>query len=376
MQRGIRLLLLFIPPLIVVIMVGVSPLSAWFDRVVYDLLSQQYRSVSQVDTDVVIVDIDQESIDKLSGWPFNREVHASAIEVLTESEVSSITYNVAFTAPDTDPKSGDYKLLAAIQASGRVVLPLIAEEGKELGPLDRMELEGAMLGHADMPLDSDGRLRRSYLYAGMEFPRWPSLALATLHTYAPVKADLFSGLRTPYLHVGFSKHWSRDYEVLVPLGLNEFVESIERISLLELLSGEISSDQLRNKAVFVGLKDERIERKLQVAGNGRFSATELHAFNFSALSRNYTLSPSLPVWAIILGVLLTLCWGCFFLKLALSLRIMAVVACVVIACIPCFFLAIGYWIGVLPMLVGVVMMSVAVYIRRLFFQRTLKSVNA
>jgi CHASE2 domain-containing sensor protein len=358
MRVGVRFLALSILSLVIVILVGSSSLTVWFDRVAYDVLNQYYASVNYAASDVVLIDIDQASIDRFSGWPFDRSVHARAIDALNSADVSSITYNVAFVGARGTLGAGDEQLMDAIKRSGRVVLPLIAENNQELKPLDKPELPGAILGHADLSLDEDTHLRRHYLYAGLGFPRWPSLSLASLYIYAPVKADDFSGLRTPYLHVGFSKLWSRDYELLLPFGLASFSDRVLRYPLWALLEGKIPVERIRNKAVFVGLNAPTVEDRLQVSSTDAFFSTEVHAFLFSTLNRGYTLSPSLSVWAVTLGVLATLCWSMVLARLPLGLRLLGLSMFLLLLSVPVWLLSFGYWLSIMPMLAGISSMSV------------------
>ncbi|WP_420555104.1 CHASE2 domain-containing protein [Neptuniibacter marinus] len=365
MLQGVRFLVFLTLPFTIVVLVSSSALAVWFDRFAYDLLNQYYASVDYRPKDVVLIDIDQESIDRFSGWPLNRGIHAEVIERLSSAEASSITYNVAFIGEDLDNKLGDKRLVDAIKQSGRVILPLIAENGRELKPLNAAELPKAVMGHADLSLDEDEYLRRSYLYAGMGFPRWPSLALASLHVYAPVKADDFSGLRTPYLHVGFSKLWSRDYELLLPFGLASFEQHVLRYPLWALLDGSVPKDKLRNKAIFVGISAPTIENKLKVLPQNSFFSTEIHAFIFSTLNRGYMLSPSLSVWAVILGILATLCWGLFLAKLPVGWRFAGFCMVFLLAGVPVWLLSLGYWLSMMPMLAGLVSVSCIFTVGRL-----------
>jgi CHASE2 domain-containing sensor protein len=353
MPRGLKSLMLAVLPLLLVVLVGFSSLTAWFDRVIYDFLCTHHQTEQLKRDDVVLIDIDRESLNRISQWPLSRAVHAEVITRLTSAEVSAIAYNVAFVTADEGEASSDHALVLAIKQSGRVVLPLIAENGQELKPLGRESLSGATLGHADLSVDVDGVLRRGYLHAGIAFPRWPSFSLATLHTFAPVKADDFSGLRTPYLHVAFSKRWSRDYELFLPLGLGLFVTDVTRYSLWELLDGRVDQQALRNKAVFVGVSDPKIEKNVPASGDHLFSSTEIHAFIFSALNKGYTLTPSLPVWAIIIGVLMTLSWAMVLMNLPFGVRLLAFALSLFFASVPLLLLQLGYWLSLMPMLAGV-----------------------
>lgn len=356
-MKGVyRLLLQAVLPTLMVITVGLSPLLEWFDRHLYDMAN--HYATQKVDADeVVLIDIDAETLERLGHWPIDRTYHAQAIDILEASQVGAIVYNIAFVETDPDNDSADRALITAVENSGRVVLPLIAEKSVELLPLGRPDLPGVLVGHADLASDSDQVLRRSFLYAGVSYPRWPSLALSALFSYAPIKADDYVGLRTPYLHVGFHDRWSRDYEVLLQPGIRNYFQTVSRFSFHALLNGTVRSEQLRDKAVFVGLRNDSLEENHLLGGALQLSSTEVQAYLFSSLHQGKVLSPSLPFWSISLGVYVVL-----FMLIASYQALPpwgrgAILLFVVFgAVMPVMFYKLGYWISCLPMLSGLLVL--------------------
>lgn len=353
MLRYLKQIALLIPPLLLVVMAGLSTLLQPVDRFIYDLLSRHYSPVSITNNSVVLIDIDRASIDAFSGWPLDRAVHAQTIEILSAAQASSITYNVAFIAFNPEQKASDLQLLRSIQKSGKVVLPMIAEGGSELLPLAGVKTLQAKIAHVDLSLDEDDFLRRHYMHAGIGYPRWPSLSLATLSMFAPVKADDFAGLRSPFVNLGFSELWSRDYEALIPMGINAFIAQVPRYSLKALLDGQVNMELLTNKAVFIGIADAELEEHKALA-QGRFSATEVHAFNFAALNQGYFLSPSLPLWGIGLALLVSFMVGLGLLfRLSFAAKAVALSLAAGLSLLPLYMLSLGYWLSYTPMLVGI-----------------------
>lgn len=355
MLVSFKQILLLIPPLLCVVMAGLSSLPETFDRFIYDALAKHYSPINLQDRSVVLIDIDRRSLEAFSGWPIDRSIHARAIEQLSSAQVSSVTYNVAFIAYGGFQNHSDQALLNAIRQNGKVILPMLAEQNQEMLPFNGLKLSGAKVAHSELPLDSDEMLRRNYMHAGIGFPRWPNVPLATLSIYAPVKADDFSGLRSPYLNLGFSRRWSRDYEVLIPMGIDRFLQQVPRYSLVDLVNGQVDSGDLKNKAVFVGIADAQLEPEKALA-QGVFSATEIHAFNFAVLNQGYALSPSLPIWAVTLGVLVTLCIGLVSLvSMPIWLNLSFIVTGGILMTVPLMMVSVGYWLSYLPMLVGLVL---------------------
>lgn len=340
--------------LALVLLTGFSHWSARFDRYLYDHLAQCCQSTALSNRAVVLINIDQQSLRVLGGWPLSRALHAQMLNQLSAAKASSITYNIAFVEPDNSAKSRDNELLTAMQNSQGLVLPLLAEQGQELLPLAQPATEKISYAHADLSLDEDGVVRRHYLHAGIAMPRWPSLALATVQRYAPAKTRYYAGVRSPFLHIGFAKRWSRDFEILLPLALPAFMADIQRVSFQDVLAGKVAPERFKNKAVFVGLNNPAIEPLLSTASGQQVSATELQAFLFSALEQRKTLTPVLPSWSLSLALTLALLLcGVAFARLAKTWQAALVIASIMLLAVPAVLYQLGFWISALPMLAAV-----------------------
>ena len=169
----------------IVLLVGVALLSfseilERVDLVFYDkVLSMQEYSPSN---DVVIVAIDDMSLQVLGRWPWSRKIHADFINRLAHKD-NVIALDILFTEPDKNDPEADELLAAAIAAHGAVILPVAPISDIHLNvlslaqPLPHLR-EYARLGHVDIELDRDGVARRAFLIAGIDTPKWPTLGLA------------------------------------------------------------------------------------------------------------------------------------------------------------------------------------------------------
>ena len=156
--------------LAIVLLAGLSSLSGRFDRFIYDQLAQCCQADRVHNHAVVLVDIDASTLQALEAWPLSRFVHANMLDWLSRVDASSVTYNIAFITPDSSANSADDALVAAMQSHQRLVLPLLAENGRELLPLARPTMSGVTYAHADLAEDNDGIVRRHYLHAGIALP--------------------------------------------------------------------------------------------------------------------------------------------------------------------------------------------------------------
>lgn len=356
---------IIIIPLVSLIVVSLFFPSSQANRFIYDHLISYYPSDINP-SDAAFISIDKASLKKLSGWPLNRATHSRAIYHLRKAGVAVIVYNLAFTTKDNSQYSGDNIFLKAIAESHGTVLPIIAEDHKEIYPFQRDAIPGAMFGHVDLSPENDGVLRKAYLYAGIAFPRWSSLALSALYLYSPDKSHTVRGLRTPYLNMGFSNRWSRDYEILIPPGIEQYVNTLPTFSFIDLLEGKIDKNKLENRVIFIGMASPDLEPKIKISDQqGSFFSTQIHAFLFSSLNQGYSLITLSYEIASALGGIITFFWIVASLVLSgwakLLFRGAGLTAMLFLLVLPYF----GYWANPIPALTGCITLGLITLIFKL-----------
>ncbi len=104
---------------------------------------------------LIHVDIDDSSIEKIGRWPWDRRRHAQLVDVLTEAGARAIVFDVTF--PDLQSAESDGAFAAACAASGRVFigynLRILRETDFQVGSLPWYD-EAAKALLKDMTLDS------------------------------------------------------------------------------------------------------------------------------------------------------------------------------------------------------------------------------
>lgn len=85
------------------LMAGSGWLWRWV-QVLYDL--QLGFLSSYASDDVVIVAIDERSLEALGRWPWPRELHARLVEQLTLAGARAIVFDVLFPEPDRTDRMG------------------------------------------------------------------------------------------------------------------------------------------------------------------------------------------------------------------------------------------------------------------------------
>ncbi|MEE4378622.1 MAG: EAL domain-containing protein [Candidatus Competibacteraceae bacterium] len=203
--------------------------------------------------DVVIVAIDEYSLDQIGRWPWPRQIHAAVVDRLTTAGAKAIALDIIFAEPSiTDPRD-DERLAQAIQDSGRIILPVLPEQRHVDGPLIeilpipalRAAAEG--LGHVDVELDRDSIARSAYLKAGIGAPAWSALGLAVAELVYGPRASL-PGQRNP--GVWAADAWVRDYRLLLPFAGPP--GHFNQISYADVLNNRFATGTFRDRIVLVG----------------------------------------------------------------------------------------------------------------------------
>lgn len=257
------------------------------------------------DPSLLIVAIDDASLQQIGHWPWPRSVHARLLDRLTRAGNDRVLLDLPLSEPERHP-GADAALAAAIARNGQVVLPVLAvpaRDGRlaeERLPIARMTANAAALGHAEVHVDADGVARGIYLHAGIGSAHWPALgvALADLPERAsgrPVADD-----RTT------SYAWVRDDYVRLryagPPG------TVPQVSYVDVLEGRIAPAVLRGRRVVVGMTATGIAPRLLTPTTLEFgmSGVEYQANVASMLLQSRTLRMMAPMWQHALGAMLVM----------------------------------------------------------------------
>ncbi len=286
--RSGLLLLLF-----TTLMAGSGWLWRW-DQLLYDLhLSLLAGSPSD---DIVIVAVDEQSLEALGRWPWSRETHARLIEQLTLAGARAIVLDILFSEPDRSDPEADNHLIQAVAASDRVFLPVILEQHRlggmlvESMPLPALSNVAAGLGHVHMELDADGIARGVYLYEGLGEAYWPHLMLSLLDWLQPpatVRPALPLSAQTPNVHL-----ISRRDHRLIPF--NGPAGIYPRYSYSQVLDGSYRPELFRDRIVMVGVTATGLGDALPtpVSGHGiPMPGVEINANILDSLRQGQAVRP-------------------------------------------------------------------------------------
>ncbi|MBW2045349.1 MAG: CHASE2 domain-containing protein, partial [Deltaproteobacteria bacterium] len=98
------------------------------------------RGSRPTDVDLLHIDIDDESLDKLGRWPWPRSYHAKLIDILAECGAKKVLMDILFTERLKDNPEDDVAFARAQSRSGIVYLPFYFLEDKQPPPPELKEL--------------------------------------------------------------------------------------------------------------------------------------------------------------------------------------------------------------------------------------------
>lgn len=226
----------------------------WFyslDLLMYDQVIKWEGEAAP--TDVIIVAIDENSLNQIGQWPWSRSYHAQLINKLTAAGVKAIGYDFVFAEPNRFDPKGDRLLETAIKESRLVVLPVYVDRLQQGGQLIEvlphpMFAEYARMGHVNTALDVDGMVRSLYLKEGIGLPYWHhfSYEVARLAGYPMPNLPTEHDLPSDYSPLVNRREHQRYLRFVGGVG------SFQQVSFHDVISGVIPADLFKDKIVFVG----------------------------------------------------------------------------------------------------------------------------
>jgi len=186
-----------------------QPLENRFSDTLIARHAQMAATESQLDSDIVIVDIDERSLvslaDSVGRWPWPRAIHAELLQGIEQQKPSAVVFDILFSDADLTRPEGDAYFADVIANSQNSFFPMLrlntddhsqgiplAKYGSYLGvvqtsdadpeakvsmvlPLPAM-LETGRLGTHNALADSDAVVRRYPMYfdeSGWQVPSLP-----------------------------------------------------------------------------------------------------------------------------------------------------------------------------------------------------------
>jgi len=160
--------------LVVVILASYLRLFETFELSTLDLRFHM-RPKQQATGDVVLIEIAQDTLEKIGQWPIDRKFHASLVDALSASGARSIIFDILFSTRSSH--ASDLRLTESIAQAKNVYLPValrLSEDGLkgpfpraiaiESEPMPELLKTARGIGHINATTDIDGKRRRAPLF--------------------------------------------------------------------------------------------------------------------------------------------------------------------------------------------------------------------
>ncbi|MBL8517893.1 MAG: CHASE2 domain-containing protein [Betaproteobacteria bacterium] len=309
-SRLVREWLIIVALLLIVAVAAARGQWLWrLDQSLYDIALTLWERPAA--GDIVIVAIDDASLESIGRWPWRRAVHATLVDRIAADQPRALALDIILSEPD----AADPLLAEKLRAAGVVVLPLVIESGagraREVPPVAGLASAATRLGLIGLELDQDGLARSVYLREGVGTPRHAQLALAALEA-AGVRsaAAALPGEADPEASGRLSRTRVRDHWYQVP-----FVGppgSYAQVSYADVLTGQVPAGLFRNKFVFVGATAIGLGDAFPtpVSGGARpLPGVEIHANVLQALNEGIDIrlgGPKRAAWLAVAALLIVM----------------------------------------------------------------------
>ncbi|HVL90484.1 MAG TPA: adenylate/guanylate cyclase domain-containing protein, partial [Actinomycetota bacterium] len=210
-----------------------------------------------IDSRIVVVAIDDQSLEKRGRWPWDRTVHAALIDELTAAGVQRVGYDILFT--ETTSPASDEALRASLARAGNVVLASAGTFGRRPGdvlkttayqrPVEALAGAALAVAHVNVFPDKDGVVRSLpvVLETG-DAELVPALSAALIEPAAStapitIRPDgIVAGTR--FIRTGAAHLLEVNYADK---------DAFEIVSAADVMDGVVPRDRLNGKIVLVGV---------------------------------------------------------------------------------------------------------------------------
>lgn len=238
-----------------------------------NLLTDQLQGSNIAREEIVIIGIDDQSLQEIGAWPWSRDIFATAIENLEAANPSVVGIDVLFL----EPRDGDTEFSNAIDSS---TFPIILGS-KLLYSADQTEAVlssglNSKSGYVNFEQDPDGKIRRVQAYEFIDGKCNLSLSLALAKDYFRIadSEDLCS--QTIQLR---NNAFETNSET--ELRLNYTEQDFAYISFLDIYTGNFESGDVKDKILILGSTVKDLRTNLEDNFTGIFGETipgvEIHA---------------------------------------------------------------------------------------------------
>jgi adenylate cyclase len=300
---------------------------------------------AKTDRDVVVVGIDNASLQEIGPLPWRRSVHAELARRFADADVQAAVWDVVFGGQGVDPADNADFAAALAELPGAVLAeqistrpserdPSLLEAQAEAAPLEQLvEGTGATVAHAEVTPDpADGVVRSLPAVVDQDGSLVPGLAVAALRAARGESGPLV--VRPDGVQAG-GRLVPTEGRHRLRLNWSNGLDAIDDpavISAIDVLEDRVDPDRLRDKIVLVGAVEPTLgdNQLVPVDKSGGVPGVVIHANALNTMLTSSYLTPvgdtETVVWIAALTLLVAL--AVLFLPAWLSVALTVLLAAV------------------------------------------------
>lgn len=221
---------------------------------------------------IITVDIDAQSIERLGAWPWKRRIYGEIVDRLVAYEAADIAFDIDFSSP-SDPAE-DALFAAALERAGDTVIlatfnQMASGQGSNLFANEPIEI---LAKHA-----------------------WPASVNVFAEDDSLVRSvpfsDLVNGVQVQSLAAVVAGETRIQHgSFLLDFGID--AAKIDRVSVIELLDGTVPAESIRGKKVIIGASASELRDFFPVPNLGIISGHLLQALAADTLIQKRVIEKS------------------------------------------------------------------------------------
>jgi CHASE2 domain-containing sensor protein/predicted Ser/Thr protein kinase len=303
--------------------------------------------------DIVIVGIDEKTLDQISKWPWSHDRLAQFIFTISQESPKVLVLDIFLPENIEEDTSGRTQLLAGeIDYAANIILPIyfnLSEVGmspspspsavlrsafakvndldlkdfisaKQIYSPDKLLVQSASdFGHINITYDPDNLIRREPTLLEYDGYLYPSLAVQTARRYLGIGEK----------EVGLAKEGIKLRGILIPTDKKKQMMinyhgpnlTFDRVSASDVLYGETPPGVFHDKIVLVGLTAMESKTWVKVPSYGTLNEVERIANVIENIIHHNFLKHLSPVWNLLILILIGIFCALVLPKVSLTYRV-------------------------------------------------------
>ena len=261
----------------------------------HKVLIDRFKQVDKVASkELVIIEIDDESIKHFNYWPWRRSIYAQLLKQLQPLEPKILVFDIDFSSPSTAAEDREFAAQLAETTFPVALASFVAgttkQENGQLSYIENLPIEQLAkhveLASANALVDQSGLVFKYITFAENGRP--------TIANLLANRADM----------------------QLEPLIIDFSIDpySIPRVSFKDIISGNFSPQQLAHKKLLLGSTSIELGDMYALPKYGRLPGVFIHALGYETLIRDKQFSQIKGRNVILIALLIILISSCLYNK--------------------------------------------------------------